>query len=1081
MFKQIALSIAVVQSFALIATAPSSAETALRWSVELPVRQSSWIHVRDMQRDNNYEPTAAGDLVFIGCEHNGALLALDAKTGDERWRFYTNGAIRTQAIADDKRVIVASDDGHAYCLSHEGKLQWKGAVGPGERYLIGHQRITSAWPVPTRPIMADGKVFVLGGCWPADGVHMNAFDIETGKLLWRSPTMHMRSMRVPLFIRDGHVHVRTYSGTGGRATRFDLETGVASSWPKDLSKSLKRGPAEPVQVPGATDLASSSKSGGLAFGSGKNGTVYCAGPALGTKAKHHARSVAPAQGEDKIAKAIVDAAGHSEGYVLVAGLTDGKTVEGLLRNSKLYVVAVDSDPAKVDRIRRELDVRGCLDDHRLSMLSLKLAEDVLPPYFASIVLTESGQKPSDVALASLRPYGGAAVHLAGNTWKAEKRGALEGAGNWSHEYANASMNNSSGDSLLKAPLGILWYGGPASDRKYYLHGNRPTASLVGDGRMFLQGDGYAAGIDIYTGRLLWEIEIPKMHIYNGTHGGGGGSLSKSTPWKDEKAAAKGVPPIKHSRATGFNWAAADDCIYLFAAEQCLRFDPATGESKPAWKMPLPKDGDEELCWGHPRIAGDVLVATAFRPSDMRDARIGIGGNGGDWTGDRMPMSHVFAVDRKSGTLLWSHRAKWGFNNRAFVATDSRVFCTDLLQNDAVEGFLEAGRKLPAADFALRAFDLKSGSEVWTKKLDNLIKYLTYVDKNDMLLVPNRYGRTWTGKGWAWPGVPERETRRKSGRPNGTMWAYRGKTGELIWEVSEQHYDGPFSVFGEKILNRYGTSFDPKTGKLATRVSPLTGIEESYGFKKSGCAVLGGCDSIVAWRTAYHDMNTGTSVQLPGFEAGCTTSLLPAGGVLNMPNFGMFHLRSRVPAVALAHRPSAKPWSSFQVTRARDETPLRRIGFNLGAPGDRFDKDGTLWVRAYQGGRELKTTVAPKESIRWFVAGDAADWIGQSGVEGATSIRVPTALNQKSSKSGKRQFDVRLHFADNFAKPGDRIFDVAIEGQPVLTDFDIAGEGKLPVVREFKNVEIVGTLDIDLTPKKGKTILSGIELVESKAE
>ncbi|MCG8587131.1 MAG: malectin, partial [Pirellulales bacterium] len=85
------------------------------------------------------------------------------------------------------------------------------------------------------------------------------------------------------------------------------------------------------------------------------------------------------------------------------------------------------------------------------------------------------------------------------------------------------------------------------------------------------------------------------------------------------------------------------------------------------------------------------------------------------------------------------------------------------------------------------------------------------------------------------------------------------------------------------------------------------------------------------------------------------------------------------------------------------------------------------------------------------------------------------------KSGKRQFDVRLHFADNFAKPGDRIFDVAIEGQPVLTDFDVAGEGKSPVVREFKNVEVVGTLDIELTPKKGKTILSGIELVESKAE
>ena len=427
-----------------------------------------------------------------------------------------------------------------------------------------------------------------------------------------------------------------------------------------------------------------------------------------------------------------------------------------------------------------------------------------------------------------------------------------------------------------------------------------------DGRILLQGNGCIAGVDAYTGRLLWEAEIPQMHIYNGTHGGGGGGLSKSTPWDDPKAEAKGVPPTKHARATGFNWASSTDCVYVFAAEECLRFDLATGAAKPGWKMPLPTIDGETLCWGCPRIHGDVLVATAFRPSDLRDARIGIGGNGGDWTGDRMPMSHLMAVDCKSGKLLWSHAANLGFNNRAFALSDDRVFCTDLLQTDAAEGYVANGRKLPASPASLRAFDLQSGKEVWTKKLDRLVKYITYMEAGDRLLVPNRYGRQWTGKGWGWPGLSERETRSKSGRPNGVFRAFQGKAGDLLWEVSEQHYDGPFSVIGDRILNRYGTAFEPDTGLLAKRVSPLTGVEESFGFKKSGCAVIGGCDSLVAWRTAYHDMTTGNSIYLPGFEAGCTTSLLPAGGLLNLPNFGLYHLRARAAALAMVHRPTAQP-------------------------------------------------------------------------------------------------------------------------------------------------------------------------------
>ena len=1037
-----------------------------RWSKSLPPREASWSHVKDMQKDSGYLATAAGGLAFVGCEHNGALLALDTRDGTEIWRHYTNGAIRTQPAADAERVFAASDDGFVHCLDHSGKLLWKSPVGIEERYAVGHGRLVSSWPVPAPPLLFDGKVFAMGGCWPADGVFMNCFDAVTGKLLWRSPSMAMRAMMVPHFIMDGKVHVRTYSGTGGKAAAFDIMTGEAHPWPKGLKMHSEERP----EVPGAKGIESSNRSSGLVFGSTRDGILYCAGTNLGREPVHHPYKPGTPSGDVLSAKAILHAAGMEAGFALVYGLEDGAIVEGLLSQSSLHVVAIDPNARKVEEIRRELDGHGCFDTHRLTLLHLELGEGTLPPYFANLVLSESGSGNLGHALHSLRPYGGAQVFKRGGKWDAKFRGKLEGAGDWTHEYANASMNNSSGDTLLKRTLGILWYGGPASDRKYYLEGSRPMGALVVEGRMFLQGNGVLAAFDAYNGRLLWETTIPNCYLYSASHGGGGRGLSKSTPWDDPEADAKAeIPNIRRSRATGLNMAATGDCIYVLAGNQCLRYETATGTPLKPWEMPLPPSSGERLCWGCPRILGGTFVATAFRPSDMKAAKIGSGGNGGDWSGDRMPMSHVFALDRQTGDFLWGQAAHHGFSNRAFVVSGNRVFCTDLLQTDAYLGYLENGRKLAGRPFSLRAFDLRTGRPAWTKELNKLVKYITYDPRHDRLFVPNRYGMTWTDKGWGWPGLPDSQTMKKSSRPNGTFMAFKGTSGEPLWQVSEQHYDGPFTVTGDIILNRYGTAFDPSTGHLAARISPLTGEAETYGLKKSGCAVLGACETMVAWRTAYHDLSGRMSTQLPGFEAGCTTSLIPAGGMLNLPNYGMFHLRARAAAVAMVPREGgAQHWPSFQYSKPGKETVFQHIGFNFGAPGDHYGTDGTLWLKAYRGG-DFEIVVEPKDSP-YFNGGAGSDWISGSGVSGATKVGVPTALEQKSSNT-KGTFDIQLHFPDN----QEGKFDIVVEGETVRKDFDLARAKDGDSILSLEKVMVTGRLDVELVPKSGKTSLSGILL------
>lgn len=71
---------------------------------------------------------------------------------------------------------------------------------------------------------------------------------------------------------------------------------------------------------------------------------------------------------------------------------------------------------------------------------------------------------------------------------------------------------------------------------------------------------------------------------------------------------------------------------------------------------------------------------------------------------------------------------------------------------------------------------------------------------------------------------------------------------------------------------------------------------------------------------------------------------------------------------------------------------------------------------------------------------------------------------------KQRYDVRLYFVEpRSIKPSERVFSVSLEGKPVLTDFDAvkeAGKPLKPVLREFKDVEVEGPLDIRLAPSAG---------------
>lgn len=149
------LGFAIWSFFTLFASAQ---EWQLHWSRELPARKPAWQFTQRMGRDTGYAPAVAGDLMIVGCEHNGVALALDRETGDERWRFYTAAPIRVAPIASKTHVFIGSADGFLCCLDHNGKLAWKLRGGPSDRLVIGHDRMMSAWPISTRPLLHEGEL-----------------------------------------------------------------------------------------------------------------------------------------------------------------------------------------------------------------------------------------------------------------------------------------------------------------------------------------------------------------------------------------------------------------------------------------------------------------------------------------------------------------------------------------------------------------------------------------------------------------------------------------------------------------------------------------------------------------------------------------------------------------------------------------------------------------------------------------------------------------------------------------------------------------------------------------------------------
>ena len=186
----------------------------------------------------------------------------------------------------------------------------------------------------------------------------------------------------------------------------------------------------------------------------------------------------------------------------------------------------------------------------------------------------------------LRPWGGTeylSFHESGQVvWKRFTRGPLEGAGDWTQQFADPHNTACSQDELVHGPLGILWFGEPGPQGMVERHaGAQAPVALAG--RLFVQGEHIIRAVDAFNGTLLWQREIP-------------GAVRVLI------------------KADGGNLVVTETGLYVAALDKCYRLDPATGQTMRVYEMPASSPGQRHR-WGYVSVVGNVLygsTATAMK-------------------------------------------------------------------------------------------------------------------------------------------------------------------------------------------------------------------------------------------------------------------------------------------------------------------------------------------------------------------------------------------------------------------------------------------------------------------------------------
>jgi len=208
-------------------------------------------------------------------------------------------------------------------------------------------------------------------------------------------------------------------------------------------------------------------------------------------------------------------------------------------------------------------------------------------------------------------------------------------------------------------------------------------------------------------------------------------------------------------------------------------------------------------------------------------------------------SRLVAIDRRTGEVVWSLKADHEITD--FAVGGKRAY--------AIDCPVPEKRYLQTPHARLSALDARTGRLLWRAPATVWVgprsrPQLAYARSGGMLVVEHR-----------------------------DIQAFDAATGKPLWHQQAKQA-APYVLHPTAIVNaRTGEIHDPATGEKRKR--------RFWTAKLRGCSHAVASEYLLTVRdghASYFDLPSGRRVFLRGLRAGCTPSIIPADGLLNIPNF-----------------------------------------------------------------------------------------------------------------------------------------------------------------------------------------------------
>jgi outer membrane protein assembly factor BamB len=794
------------------------------------------------------------------------------------------------------------------------------------------------------------------------------------------------------------------------------------------------------------------------------------------------------------AEAIIMESGVTKGYCLVLGAEQGRLALELAKRTNLQIVGLEPDLTKVQAARKALDAAGLYG----SRVVIDQGDPSTLPYsnyFANLIVSDSllltGKIPGDAGRLArhLKPCGGVIclgvpagkpgkegpvsaddladwlsqlrlgrcrISQTNGLWAILKRGPLPGAGQWTHQYANAGNVTCSDDRIVSGPLGLLWFGEPGPAPMVNRH-DAAAAPLVVNGKLFIQGENTVMAYDSYNGTLLWQRDIP------------------------------GAVRTRLKAKECGNLAASEDSFFVALPDRCLRLDAETGKTVATYPLPVKPSGSASQ-WGFLAYVDGILYGSAM-------TRIGV-------------SDRVFAIDSRSGELLWQQEAK-NIGNLTLALGDGWLFFIDssltreqrdqLLRQDKSQLTSLKGEEAKQAEEAMKkldvrlaiALDARTGGKLWETPVDVTDCSNIGIGGGDLMAIYSDgvlllCGANANGHYWKQFLAGQFSERR--------LVALSGRTGAKLWARDANYRHRPI-VIGDMIVAE-PWAYDLKTGQQRTRPNPISGAEAPWQFLRPGhhCTALSACPQMLLMRsgfTAYYDLHDDSGIRhFAGHRPGCWINTIPADGLVLQPeaSAGCICLFPIECSVALEPRPDHYRWGIYSAKGSN--TPVRQLAVNLGASGDMRAPQGALWlayprpklpadraamgfaldlkVEFFPGGEYVAHATPPQVAV-----GPECP-VRSSFAQGLKRCTVP--LRGDADEPG--EYTVRLYFPPA-ANSGESkaTFDIKLQGNVVAKAFD-PGQSPQGASLELTGIRVDRNLELEFIRADEKIMpaLGGFEAI-----